>query len=242
MAAAAARPQRVAFFYDVVSPYSWCVPVAAVGLPSVMLMGFEALMRYRSIWNIDVELCPFFLGGAMHATGNKPPQSLPAKGVYVFKRDLPRQSRLYGVTMDFPTQFPQLTLKSMRILTALKMEGSDKLEAASRSLWQLYWRDQQSLGDDTTLERYLAPVVGATRARALVETDHSRQEVKDELARATRQAVEDFGAFGAPLYVVRGATDADPPVAILFGSDRIEALAMMLGKPYLGANPLRAGL
>ncbi|XP_062343399.1 glutathione S-transferase kappa 1 isoform X2 [Cinclus cinclus] len=46
----------VELFYDVISPYSW--------------LAFEALCRYRHIWNIDLRFRPAFLGGIMQQTGS----------------------------------------------------------------------------------------------------------------------------------------------------------------------------
>ncbi|CAJ0930974.1 unnamed protein product [Ranitomeya imitator] len=43
-------------FYDVVSPYSW--------------LGFEILLRYKNIWNVDIRLCPGYLAGVMNTTGS----------------------------------------------------------------------------------------------------------------------------------------------------------------------------
>lgn len=37
------------------SPYSW--------------LAFETLMRYRPVWNVEIELRPMFLGGVMQASG-----------------------------------------------------------------------------------------------------------------------------------------------------------------------------
>jgi hypothetical protein len=42
-------------------------------------MGVLVLRRYRDYWagRIDVEFIPFFLGGIMAGTGNRPPASVP---------------------------------------------------------------------------------------------------------------------------------------------------------------------
>ncbi|KDN51063.1 hypothetical protein RSAG8_00692, partial [Rhizoctonia solani AG-8 WAC10335] len=55
--------------YDIVSPYSY--------------LAFESLTRYRELWNIDIELCPYFLGGIMVAANNRPPMSVKLKGEYL---------------------------------------------------------------------------------------------------------------------------------------------------------------
>ncbi|EUC57858.1 DSBA-like thioredoxin domain protein [Rhizoctonia solani AG-3 Rhs1AP] len=64
-------PPRISikFCYDIVSPYSY--------------LAFESLTRYRELWNIDLELCPYFLGGVMVAANNRPPMSVKLKGDYL---------------------------------------------------------------------------------------------------------------------------------------------------------------
>uniref|UniRef100_A0A670ZQ66 DSBA-like thioredoxin domain-containing protein n=1 Tax=Pseudonaja textilis TaxID=8673 RepID=A0A670ZQ66_PSETE len=63
--------KKVAFFYDVLSPYSW--------------LGFEIICRYRPIWNLDLHLRPVFLAGIMKATGNDCLKGLSRKGQKDYK-------------------------------------------------------------------------------------------------------------------------------------------------------------
>eukprot|EP01097_Dermamoeba_algensis_P008143 TRINITY_DN528_c0_g1_i2.p1 TRINITY_DN528_c0_g1~~TRINITY_DN528_c0_g1_i2.p1 ORF type:complete len:123 (+),score=12.88 TRINITY_DN528_c0_g1_i2:91-459(+) len=118
-------PLRVDFFYDVVSPYSF--------------LAFEVLMRYKPIWNMQVRLRPFFLGGVMQATENTPPGSNPVKALYL-QKDVQRLSAYFQVPLKHPSQFPVFTLTAMRALTALSMAGDEtRVEAFSRALWQKLW-------------------------------------------------------------------------------------------------------
>ncbi|KAJ3402095.1 Glutathione S-transferase kappa 1, partial [Chytridiales sp. JEL 0842] len=54
------------------------------------------------------------------------------------------------------------------------------------------------------------------------------------LSKVTKHAVEDLGAFGAPWVLVE---KEDGSKMTFFGSDRFEAIAFFLGKPYYGVNP-----
>lgn len=55
----ASKRLLVELYYDVISPFSY--------------LCFEALCRYRRLWNMELALKPFFLGGIMRETGNMPP-------------------------------------------------------------------------------------------------------------------------------------------------------------------------
>ncbi|XP_027051888.1 glutathione S-transferase kappa 1-like [Pocillopora damicornis] len=80
--------RTVELFYDVISPYSW--------------IAFEVLCRYRPKWNLDLQFRPFFLGGIMAGSGNRPPAMVPAKGVYMMK-DIQRMQEYYGIPIIPPS-------------------------------------------------------------------------------------------------------------------------------------------
>ncbi|RMX39385.1 hypothetical protein pdam_00005978 [Pocillopora damicornis] len=82
--------RTVELFYDVISPYSW--------------IAFEVLCRYRPKWNLDLQFRPFFLGGIMAGSGNRPPAMVPAKGVYMMK-DIQRMQEYYGIPIIPPSAF-----------------------------------------------------------------------------------------------------------------------------------------
>ncbi|KAJ3188048.1 Glutathione S-transferase kappa 1 [Irineochytrium annulatum] len=208
---------RIKFFYDTVSPYS--------------LFAFEAIQRYQRLWNVDVDLQPFLLGGVMHASGNRPPGTLAAKATHMAK-DLTVLGGLFGCPVNFPTNFPEESLKAQRILTALKMKEPSKVAHASRQMWKLYWHDGRSIQNEADLIEYMSAVVGS-QAEQYVKEHASSAEVKAELKRVTMEAIE-TGAYGSPWMV---ATNDEGKTMEFFGSDRIEALAYFLGRPYSGPNP-----
>lgn len=47
---------------------------------------------------MDLVLRPFYLGGIMNATGNRPPMMVPNKGLYMHN-DLLRNSAYFGVPL-----------------------------------------------------------------------------------------------------------------------------------------------
>ena len=77
-----------------------------------------------------------------------------------------------------------------------------------------------------------AGVDGAEAVR-LVQA-RNEPEVKQELAAATDAAVQ-AGAFGLPLIVLEG-NGVPRDCRLWFGTDRLEQLACVLGRPWLGCQ------
>eukprot|EP00903_Cladosiphon_okamuranus_P015950 g14733.t1 len=220
------RPLRVAridFFYDVASPYSW--------------LAFETLMRYRSenVWDADITLRPFFLGGIMKATGNKPPATLKAKSRYMMT-DLARMARHHR-TPIVPLKDPRAmydTLAAQRLLNAAAMDAPSKLEPLTRELWRRLWggggdiTSEQGLRDACTGAGMDTDLAGSLLKRSGEEAVKARLREETEVALGR-------GAFGAPWITLR--TSDDTPWEAFFGCDRFDVLAQAMGEPWLGPCP-----
>jgi 2-hydroxychromene-2-carboxylate isomerase len=76
--------RRFEFFFDYVSPTAYLAHYLAR----------EVAERTRA----ELVYRPFFLGGVMQATGNRPPGTVPAKGAYM-QRDLQRCAKRVGVPL-----------------------------------------------------------------------------------------------------------------------------------------------
>jgi glutathione S-transferase kappa 1 len=202
---------RLELFYDVVSPWSYlCV---------------ESLRRYRDRWQLELVLRPAFLGGVMKATGNAPPASLPARGVYLM-RDLARSSRHFGVPLSFPSEFPTNTIAPMRLLCLVRREAPAALEPLSLALWRRYWGEGLVVNTDEVLREACAAVGVDPALCGHLQDD----DVKQLLRNATDEAV-DRGAFGFPAFFV---TDADGDEQMYFGSDRLALFAFDFNLPWDG--------
>uniref|UniRef100_A0ABM5FR86 Glutathione S-transferase kappa n=1 Tax=Pogona vitticeps TaxID=103695 RepID=A0ABM5FR86_9SAUR len=227
MAATASRgvgtgKKRVDFFFDVLSPYSW--------------FGFEILCRYRPIWNMELFLRPVFLAGIMKESGNQPPAMLPRRGAYMTK-DLKRMAKFYQVPLQQPADFMGTVIRkgslaAMRFITAVDLTEPRFVESVSRELWLRIWsRDE----DITQPESILAAAVKAGlpegQAQKLLEMSTS-PDVKDRLKAATEEVLK-YGAFGLPCSVIY----VDDKPQLLFGSDRLELLAHLLGEKWQGPVP-----
>nr|KAF6338084.1 glutathione S-transferase kappa 1 [Pipistrellus kuhlii] len=203
-------PRTVELFYDVLSPYSW--------------LGFEILCRYKNIWNVHLQLRPSLIAGIMKSSGNKPPALVPSKGKY-----LTNDIKLLGQHVQVPIRIPKDffsvilekgSLSAMRFLTAVNMEHPEMLEKVSRELWMRVWsRAAEKAGMSTE------------GARALLEKI-STPQVKNQLKETTEAACK-YGAFGLPVTVAH----LDGQTQMLFGSDRMELLAYLLGEKWMGPVP-----
>ncbi|XP_035110426.1 glutathione S-transferase kappa 1 isoform X2 [Callithrix jacchus] len=207
-------PRTLELFYDVLSPYSW--------------LGFEVLCRYRNIWNINLQLRPSFIGGIMKDSGNKAPALIPRKGQYM-ANDIKLLRQHVQVPIQFPKDFffvvlEKGSLSAMRFLTAVNLEHPEMLENVSRELWMRIWsRDEDITQPQSILAAAEKAGMSAEQAQGLLEKS-STSKVKNQL-RETTEAACRYGAFGLPITVAH----VDGQTHMIFGSDRMELLAYLLG-------------
>lgn len=218
----------IELFYDVVSPYSW--------------LGFEVMCRYRNVWNIDLKLCPAFLGGIMQGSGNKPPGLVPNKFMFMSK-DLVRLSEYFNVPLKAPSDpfeamFKKGSLTAMRFVTAVQARekgGDAKVEQVSRELWKRIWSEDKDITLPASLsEAALKAGLSESEIKEALELSTSK-EVKEKLKSATEKAL-DYGSFGFPMLVCHVNGNAE----MFFGSDRFELMAHCIGEKWLGPQPEKA--
>ncbi|XP_032101068.1 glutathione S-transferase kappa 1 isoform X4 [Sapajus apella] len=215
-------PRTLELFYDVLSPYSW--------------LGFEILCRYQNIWNINLQLRPSFIGGIMKDSGNKAPALIPRKAQYM-ANDIKVLRQHVQVPIQFPKDFFSVilekgSLSAMRFLTAVNLEHPEMLENVSRELWMRIWsRDEDITQPQSILAAAEKAGMSAEQAQGLLEKS-STSKVKNQLKETTDAACR-YGAFGLPITVAH----VDGQTHMVFGSDRMELLAYLLGEKWMGPVP-----
>ncbi|XP_006861251.1 PREDICTED: glutathione S-transferase kappa 1 isoform X2 [Chrysochloris asiatica] len=215
-------PRTLELFYDVLSPYSW--------------LGFEVLCRYQHVWNVDLQLRPTLIAGIMKDSGNKPPALLPRKAQYM-TQDLRSLGQHFQVPIQFPKDFFSVilekgSLSAMRFLTAVHLECPEMLEKVSRELWMRVWsRDEDISESQSILAAAEKAGMPAEQAQRFLEKISS-PKVKNQLKETTETACK-YGAFGLPVTVAH----VDGQSHMLFGSDRMELLAHLLGEKWMGPVP-----
>ncbi|XP_070206648.1 glutathione S-transferase kappa 1-like isoform X2 [Littorina saxatilis] len=200
----------VEIFFDVVSPYS--------------RFAFETLCRYRPHWDMELRLRPFFLGGVMQGSGNKPPATNASKAAYLMT-DLQRCADYFGLELRQPQNFWDVmvtkgTIKTQRFITAVDLKHPQFTEQLSKEMWKRIWEQaaQKAGMSEAVIDDALSAMNSA--------------EVKDTLRAVTQEAL-DLGCFGAPFIVahVNGKKEA------FFGADRFPILAMVIGETWKGPLP-----
>lgn len=189
----------------------------------------QILCRYKNIWNVHLQLRPSLIAGIMKDSGNKPPAMLPRKAKYL-TNDIKLLGQQIQVPINFPKDFFSVilekgSLSAMRFLTAMKSEHPEMLEKASRELWMRVWsRDEDITDPQSILAAAEKAGMSTEQARRILEKT-STPQVKNQLKETTEAACK-YGAFGLPVTVAH----VDGQTHMLFGSDRMELLAHLLGK------------
>uniref|UniRef100_A0A8C9JDL9 Glutathione S-transferase kappa 1 n=1 Tax=Panthera tigris altaica TaxID=74533 RepID=A0A8C9JDL9_PANTA len=124
------------------------------------------------------------------------------------------------------------SLSAMRFLTAVNLEHPKMLEKVSRELWMRVWsRDEDISEPKSILAAAEKAGMSTEQAQGLLEKI-STPKVKNELRDTTNAACK-YGAFGLPVTVAH----LDGQTHMLFGSDRMELLAHLLGEKWMGPVP-----
>ncbi len=119
--------------------------------------------------------------------------------------DLDRWAKKWGVPFRFPSRFPMMTVKALRVWYALAPE---KRAAFRDATMRAFWAEDRDIADDAVL----ASLAGDADAVARAGSD----EVKAALRASTDEAAM-RGVFGVPTFVVDGRD-------LWWGQDRLELL------------------
>jgi 2-hydroxychromene-2-carboxylate isomerase len=152
---------------------------------------------------------PLLLGGLFKDIGQVEAPVLTwgeSKRDHTFK-DLKRWADYFDVPFKFPSRFPMLTIKALRVYLALP---EDARRGFRERTYRAYWAEDRDIADDATLRDTMRlEKAAADEIFARIQTP----EIKQALIEATKEAVK-RGVFGAPTWFIDGG---DP----IWGQDRI---------------------
>jgi 2-hydroxychromene-2-carboxylate isomerase len=185
--------KKAEFFFDFTSPTAYLAWARLPGL--VSRTGCEILHR------------PFFLGGVMQATGNRPPGTVVAKGRWM-ATDMARYADRYGVEFRMNPHFPMNTLAVQRVAAA--WVGDPRYDRFIETVFRCAWRDAGNIGDKDVIERLLVSQgVDPAEFWAVAEAPENKTRLKANTDEAVAR-----GAFGAPTFFVGDE--------MYFGQDRLD--------------------
>jgi len=191
--------ERVEFFFDFISPYSY------LAWPRV-----RALCARR---HVALVLRPVLFAALLEHGGQRGPAEIPAKRAWLVS-DCLRLAALEGVPLTFPKHHPFNPLSALRL--ALRDVAGERQEAVADTLWEAGWRKGADLASPEEL-------VAALDARGLdgraLLARASEPAAKEALRRETAEAIA-RGVFGVPTMI---AGDK-----LFWGNDRVEHLALAL--------------
>jgi 2-hydroxychromene-2-carboxylate isomerase len=203
-------PRRLDFWFDYTCPYAYLASTRV-----------EALARRTGD---ELHWRPMLLGGVFRA--NATPQKLfatlsPQKAKHNAD-DLDRWSRELDAPLVMPPAHP---MRSVEALRATLATGCDP--AVIHGFYRAYWVDNREISDPATMRDVLT--AAGHDADAILPT-LGGDALRDALRAETEQAVA-LGIFGAPAYVIDGAT-------LYWGQDREHFVEGLTPGQYL-AQPTR---
>jgi glutathione S-transferase kappa 1 len=228
---AVGKKLHVDFYFDTVSPYSWCA--------------FEVLCRYRARWDLTVAWRPVYLSGLTSAAGNRHLDNMancPSKAAYGWMDVQTRTADFFNIPLRMKEDPFRLigvvgSLQAQRFVTAVLARYPHHTEALLRSLWVRSWSEDADVHtpEDLAIAARAAGMEQEEVDACLVAVKSA--EVKEALKQVTEEAV-DRGAFGVPtLFLREEGSGLDEEM--VWGSDRFEMVAHRFGRQWLGPDPDR---
>ncbi|KAL2072650.1 hypothetical protein VTL71DRAFT_11993 [Oculimacula yallundae] len=200
-------------YVDCVSPYSW--------------FGKTSLLKHRPgllAHGVNVDIQPFFLGGAREAAGN-PWQPTPKWKEAFSKQDSNMTGELLGLKVVQPKEFPIMSLFPVRVATYIKTHHSpEKFEATFLALVSGYWSKGINISQPAGILEALSPLFSASEIDEIM-----KKALEPENKKRVIETTKESGAFGAPWIV---GIDEKGQKKSWFGNDRWDQVFAHLGVPY----------
>jgi len=193
---------HIDYYFSTISPYTY---LAGKRLEEIAA-AHGATIRYR----------PLDIIALFSRTGGTPPaERHPARQAYRLQ-ELQRQSKKTGLALTLkPAFFPTNSAPSSYAIIAAQNEGGGDLAELVHGVTRAVWREEKNIAEDDVIRAALA-AAGFDPSLA----DRGLLSGAEEYAANLEAAVE-AGVFGAPFYVVDGATH-------FWGQDRLDDLALHL--------------
>jgi 2-hydroxychromene-2-carboxylate isomerase len=196
---------HVDFYFDFSSPFAY--------LGSTQIEAVAQRAGATLSWK------PMFLGGVFKSVGTPmvPYFELSAQKRKYISEDMFRWAAHWEVPFSFPSNFPMMTIKALRLALTL-----DNPAPFVHRVFKAYWAEDRNISDMEVLAQCCQDV--GMDPDILERT--ADPAVKQQLIDATQEAV-DKGVFGAPTSIVNGH--------LFWGQDRLN----LVEKALTGWEPPR---
>ena len=193
---------HIDYYFSTISTYTY---LAGKRLEEIAA-AHGATIRYR----------PLDIIALFSRTGGTPPaERHPARQAYRLQ-ELQRQSKKTGLALTLkPAFFPTNSAPSSYAIIAAQNEGGGDLAGLVHGVTRAVWREEKNIAEDDVIRAALA-AAGFDPSLADRGLLSGAEEYADNL-----EAAVEAGVFGAPFYVVDGATH-------FWGQDRLDDLALHL--------------
>ena len=193
---------HIDYYFSTISPYTY---LAGKRLEEIAA-AHGATIRYR----------PLDIIALFSRTGGTPPaERHPARQAYRLQ-ELQRQSKKTGLALTLkPAFFPTNSAPSSYAIIAAQNEGGGDLAELVHGVTRAVWREEKNIAEDDVIRAALT-AAGFDPSLADRGLLSGAEEYADNL-----EAAVEAGVFGAPFYVVDGATH-------FWGQDRLDDLALHL--------------
>ena len=189
---------HVDFYFDFSSPFAY--------------LGATQIEAVAKRTGATLTWKPMFLGGVFKAveTPLVPFFKLSEQKRKYIAQDMQRWAKWWDVSFNFPSQFPVMTVKPLRICLTL-----DEPSPFIHRVFSAYWSEGQDISTDDVLRQCCKDIDLDPEfiSRA------SDPEVKAMLKAATQEAITN-GVFGAPTSIVNGH--------LFWGQDRLDMVEKAL--------------
>lgn len=189
------------FYFDFTSPFGY--------------LAAERIDVLAAKYQRQVDWHAILLGIIFKQTGQVAPMQIPLKGEYTV-HDMKRSARYHGVVLNFPVEFPKMTIAAARGFYWIKGQDAVLARRFAEQVYRGYFVDNRDIGNaDVIVE--IAAAVGVDRAAfaAALTTD----AVKDRFKQENDSAIS-RGVFGSPYFIVDNES--------FWGADRMVQLEQWL--------------
>lgn len=189
------------FYFDFTSPYGY--------------LAAERIDALAAKYDRQVNWHAILLGFIFKQTGQVAPMDVPLKGEYVI-HDMLRSARYLGIPINFPKEFPKMTIAAARGFYWLQDQDAALARKFAQQVYRAYFVDDRDVGS--------ADVIADIAQSAGVERDsfatHIQSDTVKERFKSESDAAIARKVFGSPYFIV----DNEP----FWGVDRFEQLERWL--------------